>query len=138
LSEWKGVIPGLREQIVDEDGTILYQAMRSTQETKCQEKRITVKQYCSLLRKDMYGGMEEIQLIVQMYKVQVFVYSVAAGTKSHDLVPFPILMNNDLSPDHEENAGNTLSQLLARKSFLITSFRSENSLAFGVWKNRCR
>jgi hypothetical protein len=102
FSEWKGVIPGLRNQLVDREGTILYQDTRGEK-----DRRITVEEYCALLRTKMYGGMEEIQMIVQMYKVQVFVYSEMAGTNIHDLVPLPVLMNNDLSPDHEENAGNS-------------------------------
>lgn len=103
LSEWNGFIPGLREQLFQE-GKVLYQDIRGEK-----ERLITLKEYCSLLRRNMYGGLEEIQLMVQMYKVQVFVYSSSVGTTSENPYPLPVLMNNDFPPDHEKNAGNTVA-----------------------------
>lgn len=102
LSKLKGIIPGLREEAqVFRGGKTSYQDIRGVE-----SRLITVKEYCSLLRDNMYGGLEEIQLIVHMYKVQVFVYSTAVGTTSENPLPLPILMDNNFPPDHEKNAGN--------------------------------
>ena len=111
LHEWNGVIPGLRAQLF-EDGQVLYQGIRGEK-----ERLINIDEYCSLLRTSMYGGFEEMQMIAQMYKVQVFVYSLSIGNTCENLVPLPILMDNDFPADHAKNAGNSVA--VARSHFSL-------------------
>jgi hypothetical protein len=98
LSEWGGDIPGMQFSLFD-DGKALVQTARGEK-----EKWITLEEYCNLLRTSLYGGMEEMQMIVQMYRLQVFLYQ-ADAYRGGNPIPLPILMNNEISIHDEMNAG---------------------------------
>jgi hypothetical protein len=100
LLAWQGNIPG-RCIPMFEFGNIIYQEARGQE-----ERIITIEEYCRLLRKSMYGGIDEIMLIVQMYKLQVFLYS-ADSYQGGDPIPEKFLVNCSLSEDAKENAGCT-------------------------------
>jgi hypothetical protein len=144
LLAWNGDVPlpGYEENHVpmfDECGKILYQATRGGE-----EKKITLKDYCALLRTSMYGGTDEIMMIVQMYKCKIFFYSESLF-KGGDPIPEVFLMHPLLPEDDEKNAGHTtiyfgVVTVAHSHSLLIASFiRSIYSLAFGArkdWRER--
>ncbi len=115
LLAWQGNIPG-RCIPMFEFGNIMYQEARGQE-----ERLITINEYCSLLRESMYGGIDEILMIVQMYKLQVFLYS-ADSYRGGDPIPEKFLLNSSLSEDAKENAGCTtihfhILQLVHRTRF---------------------
>jgi hypothetical protein len=98
LYEWRGDIPGMQFSMFG-DGKALVQTFRGEK-----EKWMTLEEYCNLLRTSLYGGLEEMQMIVQMYRLQVFMYQADAYHGGNP-IPMPILMHNELSVDDEMNAG---------------------------------
>jgi hypothetical protein len=111
---WNGVIPGRITPMFD-CGKILVQQARGAP-----EKLVTVEQYCNLVSSSLYGGLDEVFVIVQMYKLQIFLYSDDCY-RGGDPEPEKILLDCNLTEDAEENAGETnisvLSQLLTRSLF---------------------
>ncbi len=98
---WKGEIPGRMIPMFDECGKFIVQEARGLQ-----EKSVNLEEYCTLLRTSLYGGLEEIMVIVQMYKLQIVFYSDDCY-RGGDPVPEKFLVNHALSEDAEENAGET-------------------------------
>lgn len=112
---WNGVIPGRITPMFDKFGNILVQQARGLP-----EKLVTLEQYCNLVSSSLYGGLDEVFVIVQMYKLQIFVYSEDCY-RGGDPEPEKVLLDCNLTEDAEENAGETnisvLPQLLTRSLF---------------------
>jgi hypothetical protein len=98
LSEWEGNIPGMPYSLF-QDGKTLFQRVRGEK-----EKWITLEEYCDLLRTSLYGGLEEMKLIIEMYKLQVCVYQ-ADSYQGGEPIPELFLRNQELSEDDKFNAG---------------------------------
>ena len=96
MRELKGAVPNLKMFEEDEFGVLL-QKKRGHAETK-----VTLEEYCELLKESLYGGMEEIVLLANMYKLKVTVYD----SQNCNGEPQSYLQNSDLPADHPENAGN--------------------------------
>jgi hypothetical protein len=112
---WNGVIPGRpNAPMIEKNGKIRVQQARGAP-----EKFYTLEQYCNLVSSSLYGGFDEMFVIVQMYKLQIFVYSDDCY-RGGDPEPQKILLDCNLTEDAEENAGETnisvLSQLLITRS----------------------
>ena len=132
LWQWNGIIPNLyaaegNSTLFDDYGNTRVQNHRG-------DALVTVnlQQYCSALEDYLYGGFEEIMLIVQMYKLQVHVYS-QQFYRGGNPIPVVVSLNPTLPPDAAENAGNNRhnnEMLLLSFAFLILSCRSTNLLAY--------
>lgn len=98
MRELKGAVPNLFLKMFEEDEFgVLLQKKRSDDVTK-----VTLEEYCELLEESLYGGMEEIVLLANMYKLKVTVYD----SQNCNGEPQSYLQNSDLPADHPENAGN--------------------------------
>jgi hypothetical protein len=105
LLEWNGNIPNM-PPLFDTDGTTMMKAIRDGPSEK-----VSLKRYCSLLKTNLYGGFEEIMLIVQMFRLQVHLYEDSSYRRGSP-VSIPILRNSELAEDHPDNAGPRIFLLL--------------------------
>jgi hypothetical protein len=99
LLKWKGVIPGLPIN----PGMAKVQINRGEKEVD-----VTLEEYCNLIATSLYGGSDEIMIIVQMFKVQIHVFHDESYTGG-DPIPVQIFMVNPEMPEtHEVNLGNSM------------------------------
>ena len=102
LLKWMGIIPGLLDPLFHE-GITKVRLVRGEEETT-----ISLEGYCELLQTSLYGGLDELMMIVQMYKVQICVYhdeSYRGGNPE----PLETLRVNPMLPVTDEaNAGNSI------------------------------
>jgi hypothetical protein len=105
LSDWNGVIPdnGGFQELEFSTGMARAQVSRGQKEVD-----VTLKEYCELLNTKLYGGSDEMMMIVQMYKVQIHVYH-DESYNGGDPEPVQIhVVNSKLPANHEINSGNSI------------------------------
>jgi hypothetical protein len=106
LLEWNGHIPTM-PNLFDTDGTTLMKAIRDDEPSE----KVSLEKYCSLLERNLYGGLEEMMMIVQMYGLQVHLYEDSSYRRGSP-VSIPIFKNSELAEDHPDNAGPRIFLLL--------------------------
>jgi hypothetical protein len=106
LLEWNGNIPNM-PNLFDTDGFTMIKAIRG----EPSESKVSLEEYCSLLETNLYGGFEEIMLIVQMFRLQVHLYE-DSSYRGGSPVSVPIFRNCELAEDHPDNAGPRIFLLL--------------------------
>ena len=100
LLQWKGIIPGLFDPLF-QDGITRVQVVRGEKEVD-----VSLEDFCNLLKTNLYGGLDELMIIVQLFKVQIHIFHDASYKGGH---PEPVqeLRVNPLLPATDEvNAGN--------------------------------
>ena len=103
LLQWKGIIPGLLDPLFH-DGITTVQLYRGEKEVT-----ISLADYCELVRTSLYGGFDEIMMIVQMYKLQISIYHNENYRGGGNPEPVEIFRVNPMLPvTHEANAGNSM------------------------------
>lgn len=103
LLQWKGIIPGLLDPLFH-DGITTVQLYRGEK-----EQTISLADYCQLIRESLYGGYDEIMMIVQMYKLQISVYHDETYNAGGNSGPVETFRVNPLLPvSHESNAGKSM------------------------------
>jgi hypothetical protein len=104
LLDWNGVIPGNSPRLLEfSNGMARVQVLRGENEVE-----VTLQEYCNLLATNLYGGYDEIMIVVHMYKVQIHVYH-DESYKGGDPEPVSIhLVNSDLPANHDINSGNSI------------------------------
>ncbi len=104
LLDWNGVIPGNSPRLLEfSNGMARVQVLRGQKEVE-----VTLQEYCNLLATNLYGGYDEIMIVVHMYKVQIHVYH-DESYKGGDPEPVSIhLVNSDLPANHDINSGNSI------------------------------
>jgi hypothetical protein len=102
LLDWNGIIPGnYMGQLVFSNGVANVEITRGKEKVD-----VTLQQYCDLIETNLYGGYDEIMIIVNMFKVQIIVYHDASYTGG-DPEPVQIHMVDSEKPaTHEINSGN--------------------------------
>jgi hypothetical protein len=92
--------------------TAIIQPIRTSEETL-----LTLEQYCKLLSTNLYGGQEEIMLMVTMYRLQVNVYadSTQKGQYSEIAKPHTYCQFPDSDADTTQNAGNFFAGCIIKK-----------------------
>lgn len=111
LLDWNGKIPNHPPMFCEQDGPHkgkhLLQLYRSEK-----EKWVSLQDYCKLLETSLYGGEEEIMLIVQMYKLQVFYYvDQDHRHEGGELKPKKYFMYPESPEDAEQNRGPRIHML---------------------------
>ena len=97
LLQWEGNIP--THQTLFHEGKCLLQKYSNDK-----EEWVSLEQYCDLLRTNLFGGMEEIALIVQMYKLQVFLFT-EDDYKGGEPEPIKVLLFPQLPENDPSNEG---------------------------------
>jgi hypothetical protein len=106
LRRWKGVIPGMEATLFDE-GMTKVQVVRGEAEVE-----VSLEKYCQMLEKSMYGGFDEMMIVVQMFKVQIHLFHDGSYSGG---IPVPVqifLVNPQLPETDEVNAGPRIHLLL--------------------------
>ena len=105
LFDWNGVIPGNCPfvSLQFSNGVARVQVKRGEKQVD-----VTLQQYCDLIKTNLYGGSDEMTIIVHMYKVQIHVYH-DASYRGGDPEPVQIhTVNSELPANHEINSGNSI------------------------------
>ena len=107
LLYWKGIIPNFGEcnpLLFNDQGIAKVQINRGDEK----EVDVTLQEYCELISTSLYGGFDEIMIIVQLFKVQIHVYHDQSYTGGEP-APVQIFMVDPTLPEtHEVNSGNFL------------------------------
>ena len=111
LLDWNGKIPNYPD-LFERDGP--HNEMRLVQQYRGEkEEWVSISSFCKMLATSLYGGEEEIMLIVQMYKLQVWVYvDQDHRHEGGELKPKKYFMFPELPEDAEENRGPRIHLLL--------------------------
>jgi hypothetical protein len=112
LLDWNGKIPNYPD-LFEEDGP--HKGKRLLQLYRCEkESWVSLSDYCKLLETSLYGGEEEIMLIVQMYKLQVLYYvdQDYRHEGSGEVKPKTYFMSPHLPEEAKENRGPRIHMLL--------------------------
>lgn len=105
LLEWKGIIPGLPN----------HHGMANVKITRGEkEVHVTLEEYCKLIATSLYGGSDEITIIVQMFKVQIHVFHDESYTGGDPIPVERFMVNPELPETHEVNSGNSIQSNAVR------------------------
>jgi hypothetical protein len=137
LREWKGIIPG---GLSTDDGPLnplnFIDGVAKVQVRRGEaEVDVSLEEYCQLLSTSLYGGSDEMTMIVQLFQVQIHLFH-DESYRGGDPNPVQIfVVNPNLPLTHEVNSGNSIRSYNSNLLTVVGNicFRSKDLLALGDW-----